>query len=149
MSILSALARILGEDEVDRDALPALAPAVIAAGSIVAYADGACEPGELQEIDAEALGCVTDDPDAIAHIHHVFEQHAANFDRDSEYGRNRALAVLADFAPGAPPEQRDLVMRAALDVGKAGQGGTLSETEREAALEIARMLKLDPSGYGL
>jgi hypothetical protein len=40
-------------------------------------------------------------------------------------------------------------MRAALDVGKAGPGGPLSEAECEVALEIARVLKLDPHSYGL
>jgi len=149
MTILSTLVRLLGEDDVGSDALPALVPAVIAAGSLVAYADGACDPRELEEIDTEALHCITDDPDAVGHIHHVFGQHAANFDRDAEFGRDRAMAVLADFEPGAPQEQRDLVMRAALDVGKAGHGDTLSPVEREAALEIARVLKLEPGSYGL
>ena len=149
MTILSTLVRLLGEDEVGSDALPALVPAIIAAGSLVAYADGACDPRELEEIDTEALQYIADDPEAASHIHHVFEQHAANFDRDADYGRDRACAVLADFAPGAPQEQRDLVMRAALDVGKAGHGGTLTPTEREAALEIARVLKLEPGSYGL
>ena len=43
----------------------------------------------------------------------------SNFDRDQEYGHDRALAVLADFASDAPDDQKITVMNAALHIDRA------------------------------
>jgi tellurite resistance protein len=130
------------------DDLPLLVPAVVAAGAMVAFADGATDPAELREIDDEALGCLMGDATRTEDIHRVLAKHLSNYDRDVEFGHDRALAVLADFSD-APEDQRALVLRAALDVGGAGSDGALTQPERDAALEIARILKLDPAAHGL
>ena len=87
-----------------------LVPAVIAAGALIAFADGAVEPRELEEIDDEALKCLMGDPSAAEDIHRVVGLHMSNFDRDHEYGHDRALAVLADFASDAPDDQKITVL---------------------------------------
>ena len=149
MSFIDTLVSHLGEIGVETDDLPLLVPAVVAAGALVAFADGAADGSELREIDAEALRCLMGDEDRAADIHRVLDQHLSNFDRDHTFGHDRALSVLADFAPDASEEQRVLVLRAALQVGGAGADGTLSPGEREAAREIARILRLDPAAQGL
>ena len=62
MSFIDSLVSHLGDIDVEADALPALVPAVIAAGALIAFADGAVEPKELEEIDDEALKCLMGDP---------------------------------------------------------------------------------------
>ena len=51
MSFIDSLVSHLGDIDIEADALPALVPAVIAAGAMIAFADGAVEPKELKEID--------------------------------------------------------------------------------------------------
>src|SRR3954471_2413247 len=102
MSFIDRLVSHLGDIDIEADALPALVPAVIAAGALIAFADGAVEPRELEEIDDEALKCLMGAPSAAEDIHRVVGLHMSNFDRDHEYGHDRALAVLADFASDAP-----------------------------------------------
>ena len=68
----------------------------------------------------------------------------SNFDRDPEYGHDRALAVLDDFASDAPDDQKGTVLNAALHVARACHDGDLTPPERDAALEVAKILKLDP-----
>ncbi|WP_158044174.1 TerB family tellurite resistance protein [Skermanella pratensis] len=149
MSFIDTLVSHLGETGIETDDLPLLVPAVIAAGALVAFADGAADGRELREIDAEALRCLMGDEERAADIHRVLDQHLSNFDRDRTFGHDRALAVLADFAPDAPVGQRQLVLRSALQVGGAGAGRTPSPGERDAAREIARILRLDPDAQGL
>ncbi|UEM04860.1 TerB family tellurite resistance protein [Skermanella rosea] len=149
MSFIDTLVSHLGEIGAESDDLPLLVPAVIAAGALVAFADGKAEGSELREIDSEALRCLMGDQERAEDIQRVLDQHLSNFDRDRTFGHDRALGVLADFAPDAPEEQRQLVLRSALQVGGAGADGTLSPGERDAAREIARILRLDPAAQGL
>ena len=65
MSFIDSLVSHLGDIDIEADALPALVPAVIAAGALIAFADGAVEPRELEEIDDEALKCLMGDPSAL------------------------------------------------------------------------------------
>ncbi|UEM22195.1 TerB family tellurite resistance protein [Skermanella mucosa] len=147
MSFIDNLVSHLGEIGVESDDLPLLVPAVIAAGALIAFADGTAEGRELREIDSEALHCLMGDQGRADDIRRVLDQHLSNFDRDRTFGHDRALGVLADFAPDAPMEQRELVLRSALQVG--GACGALSPGERDAAREIARILRLDPAAQGL
>lgn len=149
MSFIDTLVSHLGEIGAESDDLPLLVPAVIAAGALVAFADGKAEGSELREIDSEALRCLMGDQERAEGIHRVLDQHLSNFDRDRTFGHDRALGVLADFAPDAPEAQRQLVLRSALQVGGAGADGALSPGERGAAREIARILRLDPAAQGL
>ena len=149
MSFIDSLLTHLGGTDIERDALPALVPAVIAAGALIAFADGAVDPKELHEIDEEALKYLMDDPDAVEDIHRVIGLHLSNFDRDPAYGHDRALAVLADFVPDAPEDQKDIVLQAALHVARACHEGDLTPPERDAALEVAKTLKLDPATHGI
>ena len=55
MSFIDSLVSHLGDGDIEADALPALVPAVIAAGVLIASADGAFEARELEEIDDEEL----------------------------------------------------------------------------------------------
>ena len=73
----------------------------------------------------------------------------SNFDRDPAIGHDRALAVLADFASDAPDDQKDIVLHAALHVARTCHEGDLTPPERDAALEVAKILKLDPATHGL
>jgi tellurite resistance protein len=149
MSFIDSLISHLGGIGIERDALAALVPAVIAAGALIAFADGAVDPKELHEIDEEALKYLMDDPDAVEDIHRVIGLHLSNFDRDPAYGHDRALAVLADFVPDAPEDQKDIVLQAALHVARACHEGDLTPPERDAALEVAKTLKLDPATHGI
>jgi tellurite resistance protein len=149
MSFIDSLVSHLGDTGVEADALPSVVPAVIAAGVLIAFADGAVEPKELKEIDEEALNCLMGDPATADDVHRVIRQHMSNFDRDAEYGHNRALGVLDDFASDAPDEQKGIVLNAALHVARACHDGDLTTQERNAALEVAKILKLDPTTHGL
>jgi tellurite resistance protein len=149
MSFIDSLVSHLGDIDIEADALPALVPAVIAAGAMIAFADGAVEPKELKEIDDEALKCLMGDPATADDIHRVVGLHMSNFDRDAEYGHDRALAVLADFASDAPDDQKATVLNAALHVARACHDGDLTPPERDAALEVARILDLDSRTFGL
>jgi|SRR3954454_4113692 tellurite resistance protein len=149
MSFIDSLVSHLGGFDIEADALPALVPAVIAAGVLIAFADGAVEPKELQEIDQEALKCLMGDPATADNIHRVVKLHMSNFDRDPEYGHDRALAVVDDFASDAPANQKDVVLQAALHIARACHDGDLTAPERDAALEVAKILKLDPATHGL
>lgn len=149
MSFIDSLVSHLGDIDIEADALPALVPAVIAAGAMIAFADGAVEPKELKEIDDEALKCLMGDPATADDIHRVVDLHMSNFDRDAEYGHDRALAVLADFASDAPDDQKATVLNAALHVAQACHDGDLTPPERDAALEVARILELDSRTFGL
>jgi tellurite resistance protein len=123
-------------------------PAVIAAGVLIASADGTFESKELAEIDDEALKFLMGDPSAAEDIHRVVGQHMSNFDRDPEYGHDRALAVLADFASDAPDDQKITVMNAALHIARACHGGDLTPAECETAREVAKILKRDLAAHG-
>jgi predicted nucleic acid-binding protein/tellurite resistance protein len=149
MSFIDSLVSHLGDIDIEADALPALVPAVIAAGVLIAFADGAVESRELEEIDDEALKCLMGDPSAAEDIHHVVGLHMSNFDRDPEYGHDRALAVLADFASDAPDDQKITVMNAALHIARACHHGDLTPPECEAAREVAKILKVDLATFGL
>jgi len=149
MSFIDSLVNHLGDIGVEADALPSLVPAVIAAGALIAFADGVVEPKELEEIDEEALKCLMGDPAMADDIHRVVKLHKSNFDRDPEYGHDRALAVLDDFASDAPDDQKVTLLNAALHVARACHDGDLTPPERGAALEVAKILKLDPATHGL
>jgi tellurite resistance protein len=73
----------------------------------------------------------------------------SNFDRDPRYGHDRALGVLDDFASDAPDDQKVTVLNAALHVASNCHDGDLTPQERNAALEVAKILKLDPAPHGL
>jgi tellurite resistance protein len=149
MSFIDRLVSHLGDIDIEADALPALVPAVIAAGALIAFADGAVEPRELEEIDDEALKFLMGDPSAAEDIHRVVGLHMSNFDRDPEYGHDRALSVLADFASDAPDDQKVTVLNAALHIARACHDGDLTPPECDAAREVAKILKLDPATHGL
>jgi predicted nucleic acid-binding protein/tellurite resistance protein len=149
MSFIDSLVSHLGDIDIEADALPALVPAVIAAGVLIASADGAFEARELEKIDDEALKCLMGDPSAAEDIHRVVGLHMSNFDRDPEYGHDRALAVLADFASDAPDDQKTTVLNAALHIARACHGGDLTPAECKAAREVAKILKLDLAAHGL
>ena len=149
MSFIDSLVSHLGDTGVEADALPSVVPAVIAAGVLIAFADGAVEPKELKEIDEEALNCLMGDPATADDVHRVIRQHMSNFDRDPEYGHDRALAVLADFASDAPDDQKITVMNAALHIARACHHGDLTPPECKAAREVAKILKLDLAAHGL
>ena len=149
MSFIDSLVSHLGDTNVEADALPSVVPAVIAAGVLIAFADGAVESKELKEIDEEALNCLMGDPATADDVHRVIRQHMSNFDRDAEYGHDRALGVLDDFASDAPDDQKEVVLNAALHVANACHDGDLTAQERNAALEVAKILKLDPATHGL
>jgi len=149
MSFIDSLVSHLGGVDIERDALPALVPAVIAAGLLIAFADGTVDPKELQEIDEEALKCLMGDPATADDIHRVISLHLSNFDRDPEYGHDRALAVLADFASDAPEDQKGIVLYATLHIARACHDGNLTPQERGAALEVAKTLNLDPAAHGI
>lgn len=149
MSFIDSLVSHLGDSDIEADALPALVPAVIAAGVLIASADGAFGSRELAEIDDEALKCLMGDPSATEDIHRVVGLHMSNFDRDPEYGHDRALAVLADFAPDAPDDQKTTVLNAALHIARACHHGDLTPLESKAAREVAKILKLDLAAHGL
>jgi tellurite resistance protein len=149
MSFIDSLVSHLGNFDIEADALPSLVPAVIAAGVLIAFADGAVEPKELKEIDDEALKYLMGDTAETDDIHRVIGLHMSNFDRDSEYGHDRALAVLDDFASQAPDEQKEIVLQAALHVARACHDGDLTPPERNSALEVAKILKLEPATHGL
>ena len=102
MSFIDSLVSHLGDIDVEADALPSLVPAVIAAGVLIAFADGAVEPKELEEIDEEALKCLMGDSATADDIHRVIRQHMSNFDRDPEYGHDRALACWTISRPMRP-----------------------------------------------
>ncbi len=146
MSFLDTLMTLLEGSTLDRGSLPAAVPALVAAGSLVAFADGAADPAELREVDRAALARSLGRPGAAEDIRMVLDRHADNFDRGLGYGRAHAIAVLEDWG-SATDAERDAVMRAALEVGRAQDG--LSALERDAAREVARALGLDPARYGL
>ena len=149
MSFIDNLVSHLGNFDIEADALPSVVPAVIAAGVLIAFADGAVEPKELKEIDDEALKYLMGDTAETDDIHRVIGLHMSNFDRDPEYGHDRALAVLDDFASQAPDDQKEIVLQAALHVARACHDGDLTPPERNSALEVAKILKLDPASHGL
>jgi len=149
MSFIDNLVSHLGNFDIEADALPSLVPAVIAAGVLIAFADGAVEPKELKEIDDEALKYLMGDTAETDDIHRVIGLHMSNFDRDPEYFHDRALAVLDDFASQAPDDQKEIVLQAALHVARACHDGDLTPPERNSALEVAKILKLDPASHGL
>ena len=149
MSFIDSLVSHLGDIDIEADALPSLVPAVIAAGVLIAFADGMIEPKELEEIDEEALKCLMGDSATADDVHRVIRQHMSNFDRDLEYGHDRALGVLDDFASDAPDDQKDTVLNAALHIARACHDGDLTVQERNAALEVAKILKLNPASHGL
>jgi tellurite resistance protein len=149
MSFIDSLVGHLGDIDVEADALPSVVPAVIAAGVLIAFADGAVEPKELEEIDEEALKCLMGDPATADDVHRVIKQHMSNFDRDPQYSHDRALGVLDDFASDAPDDQKEIVLSAALHIASNCHDGDLTAEERSAALEVAKILKLDPAPHGL
>ena len=57
--------------------------------------------------------------------------------------------MLDDFASDAPDDQKDIVLNAALHIARACHDGDLTPQERNAALEVAKILKLDPTSHGL
>lgn len=146
MPLMDVLASFLEKSGIEHEALPSVIPAMIAAGALVAFADGAADADELRTLDQGALAQLVDRAGAAADIRMVLDRQADNFDRGLDYGRAHAVAVLADWA-SAPRSQRDMVMRAALEVGRAGSA--LSDAERDAAREVAEVLGLDPAPYGL
>lgn len=146
MSLMDALVSFLKESGIEHEALPSVIPAMIAAGTLVAFADGAADQNELRVIDEAALTQLVKRAGAAEDIRMVLDRHADNFDRGLDYGRVHAVAVLADWS-SASPSQKDMVMRAALEVGRAGS--ELSDAERDAAREVAEVLGLDPAQYGL
>jgi len=146
MSLLDALASFLEQSGLEHESLPSVIPAMIAAGSLVAFADGAADPNELRAIDRTALTQLAGRAGAAEDVHRVVERHADNFDRGLDYGRAHAVAVLADWS-SAPRPEKDAVMRAAIEVGRAGSD--LSDAERAAAREVAEVLGLDPALYDL
>jgi tellurite resistance protein len=134
MSFIDSLVGHLGDIDIEADALPSVVPAVIAAGVLIAFADGAVEPKELAEIDEEALKCLMGDPATADDVHRVIRQHMSNFDRGSEYG---------------PDDQKEIVLSAALHIARNCHDGDLTAQERNVALEVAKILKLDPATHGL
>lgn len=146
MSLLDVLASYLEKSGLEYQALPSVIPAMIAAGALVAFADGAASPDELRMIDRTAFAQLASRTGAADDVRMVLDRHADNFDRGLDYGRAHAMAVLADWT-SAPQAQKDLVMRAALQVGHAGSD--LSQVERDAAREVAQVLGLEPGQYGL
>jgi len=146
MSFLDSLMSFLETSGLEHPSLPAVGPAVIAAGALVAFADGRADPNELRTIDQTALAALFNQPGVADDIRVVLDRHADNFDRGLDYGRVHALAVLADWT-SATEAQKDMVLRAALQIGQAGS--ELSDVERDAVREIARTLDLNPARYGL
>lgn len=146
MSFLDSLASFLESSGLEPASLPSVVPAVVAAGSLIAFADGRADPAELRTIDRTALAALIDRPGADDDVRMVIDRHADNFDRGLDYGRAHALSVLADWS-SADAGRKEMVLRAALEVGRADGG--LSDAERAAAREAALALGLDPAGYGL
>lgn len=119
--------------------------AVVGGCLLVAAADGEIEQSEIEKM--QKLMCANDALSAFkpSEINAVIERFTELLETDFDFGKKKILDEISEIASDKTQCEDVLVCMIAI----AKTDGKIDDSERKVLLQVAKMLRLNASSYGL